>query len=284
MDLHRRIRTLRLRRGLTGIELARRAGVSPSYISLIEHGEKVPSEGVAVRLARVLGEAEDLYRVWAATSRMDDQTRAAVLRARAEEPEVQLAAAGGSIAEVCPHPACPMDPDDARSPARPPGRPRRSGPGDFGVTYRLADDANAACLHVPLLSPGALPGNGQIDEENIEALLSLDPRLLGRDLADDLVAVRLDEETSQEVACWVGAQDIVVVDRRPARFNASRIHGFRLDEGLRFHRACISGDQLVLLPSPNSAAPARSIAIGDDGASLDDVLFGTVIWSARGWR
>ena len=62
MDLHRRIRTLRLRRGLTGMELAKRAGVSPSYVSLIEHGEKVPSEQVAVRLAQVLGEREDNYR------------------------------------------------------------------------------------------------------------------------------------------------------------------------------------------------------------------------------
>lgn len=65
--------------GLTGLEFARRAGVSPSYVSLIEHGEKVPSDAVAVRMARVLDDDERLYRAWAATSRMDEATREAVL-------------------------------------------------------------------------------------------------------------------------------------------------------------------------------------------------------------
>lgn len=50
---------------------------SASYLSLIENGLKVPSEAVAVGLARVLDEDEDLFRSWALLKGHHDATEIA---------------------------------------------------------------------------------------------------------------------------------------------------------------------------------------------------------------
>ncbi|MFO7698662.1 MAG: XRE family transcriptional regulator [Anaerolineae bacterium] len=50
-----RLRTLRMRQGLTGKALAQSAGVSASLVSRIERGNTLPSVGVLVRLAKALG-------------------------------------------------------------------------------------------------------------------------------------------------------------------------------------------------------------------------------------
>jgi len=50
-----RLRTLRMRQGLTGKALARSTGISASLVSRIERGNTLPSVGVLMRLARALG-------------------------------------------------------------------------------------------------------------------------------------------------------------------------------------------------------------------------------------
>jgi len=52
-----KLRTLRMNAGLGLRELARRAGISPSFLSEIEHGTRFPSPPVAQRLATELGVA-----------------------------------------------------------------------------------------------------------------------------------------------------------------------------------------------------------------------------------
>ena len=60
------IRARRTSLGLTLAELARRAGLkAPSFIHHLEAGLRLPSEEVAARLARALGEDEVLFRAWA---------------------------------------------------------------------------------------------------------------------------------------------------------------------------------------------------------------------------
>jgi transcriptional regulator with XRE-family HTH domain len=75
VPLHRRIRNRREELGLTALELARIVRVSPSYISLIESGEKVPGEEVAVRIARALRDDEGLYVAWTHSTRHGDPER-----------------------------------------------------------------------------------------------------------------------------------------------------------------------------------------------------------------
>jgi transcriptional regulator with XRE-family HTH domain len=56
MDIGKRIRALREERGLTQREVARRAGLTPSGVGFIEHGQtRNPSAETVVSIARALG-------------------------------------------------------------------------------------------------------------------------------------------------------------------------------------------------------------------------------------
>jgi transcriptional regulator with XRE-family HTH domain len=56
MDIGKRIRDLREERGLTQREVARRAGLTPSGVGFIEHGQtRKPSAETVVAIARALG-------------------------------------------------------------------------------------------------------------------------------------------------------------------------------------------------------------------------------------
>ena len=56
MDIGKRIRDLREERGLTQREVARRAGLTPSGVGFIEHGQtRNPSAETVVAIARALG-------------------------------------------------------------------------------------------------------------------------------------------------------------------------------------------------------------------------------------
>ena len=49
------IRRLREARGWTIIQLARRAGMNPTYVGILEHGDNMPTLGAVIELAIVLG-------------------------------------------------------------------------------------------------------------------------------------------------------------------------------------------------------------------------------------
>ena len=69
-DIPTRMGRRRSQLGLTGADLALRAGISTSYVSLIETGAKVPEEDVAADLARALDDDGALYRAWARAARL----------------------------------------------------------------------------------------------------------------------------------------------------------------------------------------------------------------------
>ena len=73
LSIPQRIADRRKRRKLAGYQLAKKAGISPSYLSLIERGHKLPSVEVAVRIARALGDREELYRAWVETADVEDE-------------------------------------------------------------------------------------------------------------------------------------------------------------------------------------------------------------------
>ena len=201
----------------------------------------------------------------------------------------QAAAAEGGAAPASPE-AVSSTAHEARkaftvATRRPPGRPPRSENRMIDVSYRLDDDRVATLIQVPLLAPGCFSMNFPPAKEDIEGLLSLDPRLIGRRVgehATSLVALRATEDVARNVACWIGSQDIVVIDRQPGRLDPSMIHAFMLADGLRLSRACVTEDTLFLLPLPTSTHPPRTIAVDKKG-SLEAVFFGTVTWSSRAW-
>ena len=55
IELGRRFASARLARGLAQNEVARRAGIAPSYLSRIENGKVHPTIGTAMQVVRALG-------------------------------------------------------------------------------------------------------------------------------------------------------------------------------------------------------------------------------------
>lgn len=256
---------------MTGIELARRAAVSPSYISLIEHGEKLPSEEVAVRIARALGEREELYRVWAATARMDEKTRQAVMRMRGGESALR------------PVPRAPAEiPAETELPRRPPGRPRVRESAEFQVAHHLEEEGHAPVLRIPLLVPGALPLHEPPAPDEVEALLAFDARALDRRSARGLVALRVDDLNGREVSSWLQPRDLVVLEQHPAHFDPSLLHAFRLDDTLVLARGSVGPGVLLVLPDPSHAGSPRVVPLSRP-EELAAFHLGTVIWSSRRW-
>ena len=50
------LRERRIRRGLSQSELASKTGITQTFLSLVEHGKRIPSYDVLKRIAEVLGE------------------------------------------------------------------------------------------------------------------------------------------------------------------------------------------------------------------------------------
>lgn len=50
------LRERRIRRGLSQSELASKTGITQTFLSLVEHGKRIPSFDVLQRIAEVLGE------------------------------------------------------------------------------------------------------------------------------------------------------------------------------------------------------------------------------------
>ncbi len=54
MDFGKNILRIRKQRGMSAVELARKAGINQSYLSQIENGKRSPSTAVLSRIARAL--------------------------------------------------------------------------------------------------------------------------------------------------------------------------------------------------------------------------------------
>ena len=84
-NLGRRIKQIRIKKGLTQEGLAVRSGLTKSYISLLEAGKKVPAistlSGIAVALAMTIGDFFDT----------DDSSEVAVVR---KNERIQMAQRG----------------------------------------------------------------------------------------------------------------------------------------------------------------------------------------------
>jgi transcriptional regulator with XRE-family HTH domain len=74
------LRIVRLHRGLEGREVAAAAGISPSYLSMIEGGKRIASARVAASLSRAL--AVDMRVVEMLPGALDDFVRTADIETR----------------------------------------------------------------------------------------------------------------------------------------------------------------------------------------------------------
>ena len=241
--------------------LGERVGVAPSHVYHVEKGDKVPSESLAMQLARALGEDPDLFRAWArARSRTDVYTAldsARVVARYLQAGEAQDSAAGPSWAR----PLAPAAADESREHA-----------------IEAAPDApRPTRLLVPVLDP-ADPGAPRPIET-----LRLTPRAL--DLVTPLerpFALPLTAAVARRVAGQLPADGYAIVTRFRPPVDPRETYAVRLDGHLELARALWNGHQLLLLPAPGQSDFAILPAVSND--DLDRHVAGRVALVRAGAR
>jgi len=294
-SLNARMRTRRSQLGLTGVELAQRAGISPSYVSLIEKGSKVPDEDVAAGLARALDDDEDLYRAWARASRLglDNLDLVKRLEVIARTPAyVSLVESGQAL----PRQALPR----LESREATPGRPSE----DADLTSRLRQVASRLApfpggetasaqggsvevevVEVPVLVEGADPERPDAGSPapRVRDRLLLDRRLLGDRSREGLFAYEVTPATMKHLR-GVAAPGDHVVFRDGGRSTPEggiapdRICAVRTGRGIVLARVLYKGGSLLLLPGEGES-DFESVEV--PGQALSGVVAGTHVLLIR---
>jgi transcriptional regulator with XRE-family HTH domain len=261
-SLNARIRKRRAQLGLTGAELAHRAGISPSYVSLIEKGTKVPDEAVAARLARALQDEEDLYRAWARASRLGLH-RINLLK--------RLDVISGSpayLSMVERGEKIPAIEDDGEDGAGPPGEPAAAaspewtGAGELagrlqqvaerspalGRLLREAQDGSPSeIIRVPVLADGSDPGKLAPSPLAVQDRLLVDRRLVGDYEPERLFAYEVTPRAMTHLRGLASPGDRIVF-RRGGRVGSDRICVVRTPDGIVLSRVLFRDRSLLLLP------------------------------------
>ena len=273
-DLAARIRVRRTQLGLTGADLAQRAGISASYVSLIENGAKVPDEDVAAQLARSLEDDADLYSTWVRAARLGLQNLDLLNRldAASRTPAyLSLVESGQELPKLA----------DADGTGELSSRIRE-------VATRLTSPSpaeprteSAAVVAVPLLAPGADPAGLESEDASrtvVDRLL-LDRRLFGP-TAKGLFACDVSERDMKHLRGVAQPGDRLVFER-PARATApDRICAVRRPAGLTLSRVLASGRSLLLLPGEGESG-FESLELRDDQAAADLVVASHVLLIRR---
>ncbi len=256
LPVHERIRNRREARRLSGVEMARRAGVSPAYVSLIERGLRVPDEGVALAIARVLEDDPDLYRHWALTGRFlmtrDSLDRVGFLTS---QPGLRRSLAAG---------------DDL-----PAHRINLLGP------RTVAAAKQPGVIAVPVLAPGTDPGRPGTPLPRPSDQMAFDARLLPKGAADHLFAYLVTEATRRNLGPLVSVGDCLVMTRQVKEVRPDRIHAVRTAGGITLSRALVKGGTLLLLPA-SDGSDVELIAATSPKAALALVAAASVL-AVRRW-
>jgi transcriptional regulator with XRE-family HTH domain len=250
--LHTRIRRRRAERRLTGTDLAQRAGISTSYVSLIENGAKVPDEDIAARLAQALDDDPALYRAWARAARLGLHDLALLneLDTIARTPAfASLVESGRELprleATSGPSPRQPATPSDLA--ARLHEVAFRLDPATLAGTSRAVVPM-AAFVSVPELVSGADPADlSAASTRIVRDRLLLDQRLFGGQGPDELFAYAVAERDTKHLRGIASPGDRVVL-RRDVVLEPDRICAVRTAAGIVLSRVLVRERSLLLLP------------------------------------
>jgi len=229
-----RLRNRRLLLGLTFQALADRAELkSAAYVFHIENGQRVPTEAVAVRLARALGENERAFAAWArALQRTDLKTVLDATRELLRDAELASFAAGTWAPTA-----------EART-----ERPTRS---SKKIDPPIAH-ASFARLRIPVLEAGDDPGPALRPACRVLRTLSLDARVV----PDPETLVRpfayvLGSETVRRTP-ELEPGGIAIFTRAHGALEPAQIHAVRIRGRIELGRLLWNGRELLLLPAPGS--------------------------------
>lgn len=271
-----RIRSRRLGLGWSLKRLSEAAGgLAPSFLFNIENGRKVPSEEVAVRIARALEDDahEATYRAWALA-----KSRGRAIRRN----HLELQAAWDLLRTPFGEPVQPYAAptlDETSHHDHEAARVALAAAAEAGPIVRMAPDAREATrLSVPVLESGSDPGDGVRPPASLVInTLKLDPTVWGRDAArarehfarlrrpfafvvDSLQATRSPRLVAGYIA--VVTRDAAAVEDgtlRPEEAYVVRVNG-RLEVA---SGAALRGEHPLPAPLSNASAPSwRSHVLG----------------------
>jgi len=289
-DLRTRMRRRRAQLGLTGTELAHRAGISTSYVSLIETGAKVPEEDVAAGLARALDDDEALYRAWARAARLGVHDLALLnqLEAIARTPAyLDLVESG----EELPRPGPARAPAGEGAPvtdlaARLREVASRLGPetllarrpGRSPSPRAVAETSTSPVVEIPVLAAGSDPAAvGGPRPRPVDRLI-LDRRLVDGLDTGELFAYEVTAAATKHLRGVAAPGDKVVL-RRHGAVTPDRICAIRTGRGIVLSRALVNEGSLLLLPGEGEV-DFESVELPDP-ARLSDVVAGTHVLLIR---
>ncbi len=231
-----RLRRRRLSLGLSFQTIASRAGLrSAAYVFHIENGQRVPTEAVAIRLARAVGESEHVFAAWArALQRTDLRTVLSATRELLEDSELAAYA------------------DGTWAPHEPPAPSR--GAGD-----------SFARLRIPVIEAGADPGDALRPACPVLRTLSLDSRVL----VDAEAWVRpfayvLDSECVRRVPDLTAGR-IAILTRVAGPPSPDAVYGVRIGARVELARVVWNGRELLVMPGAGESdfivIPAGNVSV-----------------------
>jgi len=315
------IRTLRERRRLAGYQLAKMAGISPSYLSLIESGQKLPSIKVAERLAKVLGADPEVFRAWVETADEPDlaarQSRLDKLRAvQSPLPRAMLhrrgrsrvrglvdgLAWGGGKGERARAGSTPEETAEADETA---GLAEAADPASLKLDEAAASLQSMALepehptaqgsvmdympvgleqtVHVPLLKEGTDPDRLRGSEHLIDETIAVDRGLLEDDQDPrELFAYRVTSRSIERVHNLVLPGDILVFATNPEGVDPTAVYAVRAGRGILLSRIVYSDPVLLLTPADHNQSPMQVDVGNEEG--LRRALAGVVVTGIRTWR
>jgi transcriptional regulator with XRE-family HTH domain len=287
---------------MTGAELAQRAGISASYVSLIEKGAKVPDEDVAASLARALEDDEGLFRAWARASRLGlhDLDLLYRLETIARTPAyMSLVESGEALPTLAP-PDAPSPQgnegtelasrmreiasrlDSSPASVAPEVDSEVDGAGPFerqnasGLDTAISPEPES--IRVPVLSEGANPHHLARSPSAAQDQLLLDRRLVGEDESDDLFGYNVTAREMKHLR-GVAAPGDLIVFRRGGRYAPDRICAVWTGERVVLARVLIKDRSLLLLPG-ESGRDFESLEVPGSEA-LSELIAGTHVLLIR---
>lgn len=261
----KRIRDRRLERKLSFSGLGRQVGVAGSHIFHVENGEKLPSEGLAVRLARALDDDVELYRAWVRAVGKSSfhatleaaaalQERLRVVGAGRAGGQGVVGGAGEIVAVSARSAPAAESPELATSDA-----PAR-GPARVLVTVIAGDEDPG---------PGPRP-------RGVTDTLRLDPGALGAlEALEHPFAMPLAAPIVRRVADALPERGWAILTRRVLPLVPHAIHAVHIAGRLTLARVLWNGTQLLVLP----AAGDRDFTVleAPDEPALARLLAGRVV-------
>ncbi len=305
LPMARRIRRRREELGLSASDLARQAGITPAYVSVIESGDRIPSEEVAVRLAQVLCDDQELYLAWAQTRDVKDLpghlrrlNRLLRFRSVSKEP-VEDRSLENTIADaesVCTAPLeqrplenrIETDPgrvflESDRSSRITRASERKQKHLLLDQEYLLNQDPppSATLIPVPVLKDGCDPGGDPMNAEGVEEILQLPDSLLPLDLVGPF-AYRVGEEAVSRVSEEIAAGSLVILTTRPGTLDPRYVQAVRYKERVILSRVIFHPGALVLLHD-SSSREVKMLRV-ESREQVIKRIAGTVVLVLKYWR